>query len=213
MRIREGKPGSPCTKKYLCSNTEFTKTPICTASRKYQMHKIRELNAQHPAPADYDDQLNAITEKICLCEGLCTAAYLSTGILKPKESKAVAICPGPNLAYFEAVYTLQQMVSHIYGRVDLLEKISRPHVFMKELDLYMDYLHTEVNTLLKSFTEKKQIQLSRFKNQLLEGINYYRQLISEFNYTAMFGDERSDDMLGLAESKLSVLFHNENEYS
>ncbi|MHB8209157.1 hypothetical protein [Mucilaginibacter sp.] len=32
-RIAKGRPGSPCTKKYLCTNTEFTEEPICTASR------------------------------------------------------------------------------------------------------------------------------------------------------------------------------------
>src|SRR5690606_24351907 len=35
-RIAKGRPGSPCKKKYLVSNTEFTKEPNCTASREYQ---------------------------------------------------------------------------------------------------------------------------------------------------------------------------------
>src|SRR5690606_16100175 len=33
-RIKKGRPGSPCKKKYLVSNTEFTDNPICTASRE-----------------------------------------------------------------------------------------------------------------------------------------------------------------------------------
>ena len=40
LRIKNGKPGSPCTEKHLGFNTEFTKDPICTASHKYQKLKI-----------------------------------------------------------------------------------------------------------------------------------------------------------------------------
>src|ERR1035437_986306 len=35
-RIDKGRPGSPCYKKYLAFNTEFTSEPICSASREYQ---------------------------------------------------------------------------------------------------------------------------------------------------------------------------------
>ncbi|HTM91646.1 MAG TPA: hypothetical protein VL095_04465, partial [Flavisolibacter sp.] len=34
-RIANKRPGSPCYKKYLSSDTEFTEIPICTASRQY----------------------------------------------------------------------------------------------------------------------------------------------------------------------------------
>ena len=45
-RIDEGKPGSPCTEKYLEANTEFTDIPICTASNKYQKLKLAQLETQ-----------------------------------------------------------------------------------------------------------------------------------------------------------------------
>ena len=44
-RIASGDPGSPCTEKFLISNTEFTTEPICTASRKYQKKKIEQLRS------------------------------------------------------------------------------------------------------------------------------------------------------------------------
>src|SRR5690606_8459601 len=44
-RIAKGRPGAPCTKKYLISNTEFTDAPICTASREYQSKKIKQLQS------------------------------------------------------------------------------------------------------------------------------------------------------------------------
>ena len=43
-RITENRPGSPCFKGFCrLYNTEFTKTPICTASREYQKLKLEQL--------------------------------------------------------------------------------------------------------------------------------------------------------------------------
>jgi len=176
QRIKKGRPGSPCVKKYLCNNTEFTTEAICTASREYQNLKINELKGKELSIAEFEKQVEKVTEKTCLCEGLCTSAYQKVGILKPKESKAVAICPGPNLAYFSRVYSLDEMVGHIYGKINLLAEVKRPNFFIKELDLYISYLHTEIKVLLENVNAKKQIQLGKFKAQLLEGIHYYKNL-------------------------------------
>jgi hypothetical protein len=159
-RIAQGRPGSPCTKKYLCTNTEFTEQPICTASRAYQYLKLQQLQAQ--APADYPEQVEAITEKVCLCEGLCASAYIKNDMLKPRENAAVTICPGPNLAYFSEVYSLDEMVNHIYGRQNLLAKVERPSLFINELNLYIDYLRKEIIGYLKNVNQKKEKQLLNF---------------------------------------------------
>lgn len=178
-RIAKDRPGSPCTKKYLCTNTEFTETPICTASREYQNLKIKQL-ASHDLPEDeYNAQYDSITEKICLCEGLCSAVYIKLDISKPKENKAVSICPGPNLAYFNRTYSLDEMVKHIYGAIDLLEKVNRPHVFIKELNVYIDYLKTDLQKHLKDLNDKKRKSLNTFKTQLQQGINYYKELVND----------------------------------
>ncbi len=178
-RIQKGRPGSPCTKKFLCTNTEFTEQPICTASREYQNLKIKQLQAAQLPQDEYQKQYDAVVEKICLCEGLCSSTYLKYHITKPKENTAVAICPGPNLAYFNGVYTLEDMVKHIYGKLDLLGKIKRPHVFVKELNLYIDYLQTDLQAHIKTMSDKKSKQLSKFKLQLQEGINYYKTLFAQ----------------------------------
>ncbi|WP_343532551.1 hypothetical protein [Pedobacter sp.] len=178
-RIAAGKPGSPCTKKYLCTNTEFTKEPICTASSKYQKLKLNELKAQHLEESAHQKAYERITEKVCLCEGLCTSTYIKTHMLKPKESKAVAICPGPNLAFFNKVYSLDEMVKHIYGGVNLLEKVQRPHVFVNELNLYIDYLQTEIQRYWDDINDKKRKHLDNFKEQLHKGIHYYKGLFAE----------------------------------
>lgn len=201
-RIKKGRPGSPCTKKYLCTNTEFTAEPICTASREYQHLKINELKSKELSIAEFEKQLEKVTEKACLCEGLCTSTYQKIGILKPKESKAVAICPGPNLAYFSRVYTLDEMMGHIYGRENLLAEVKRPNFFIKELDLYINYLNTEIKILMEEVNAKKQIQLVKFKTQLLDGIDYYKNLFTVFaNQHSLFKNKFYQPLLN-AEMKL-----------
>lgn len=202
-RLERGRPGSPCTKKYLVSNTEFTETPICTASREYQHLKIEQLQTLGLAADEYEQQYKAVTEKICLCEGLCASAYIKYNLLKPRENKAVAICPGPNLAYFSRTYSLDEMVHHIYGATDLLEKIKRPHMFIKELNLYIDYLQNDLQSQLKDITEKKKKQLSKFKLQLQDGIAYYKELFaSSANQTSGLIQDWIDD-LSTSEEQLS----------
>ncbi|MGN7989399.1 hypothetical protein ACTJKC_18770 [Pedobacter sp. 22226] len=192
-RIDKGRPGSPCTKKYLCNNTEFTDQAICTASREYQHLKIKSLKAAGLSEEEYKKQFNEVTEKICLCEGLCSSTYLKYNILKPKENKAVAICPGPNLAYFSDVYSFDEMVGHIYGKINLLAQVERPHVFIKELNLYIDYLQEDIKRQLQSSSYKKIKQLNGFKQQLAEGINYYKKLFNEV------ADQTTGELKGLYE--------------
>ncbi|QEM10735.1 hypothetical protein [Mucilaginibacter rubeus] len=178
-RLQMNRPGSPCTKKYLVTNTEFTEQPICTASREYQNLKIKQLQSLNLPEDELQQQVDSVTEKICLCEGLCTSAYIKYDILKPKETPAVAVCPGPNLAYFNRLYTLDEMVKHIYGKLDLLDKVKRPHMFVKEIELYIDYLQTDIKGHLTTLTDKKKKQLDKFKAQLQDGIKYYKQLFTE----------------------------------
>jgi hypothetical protein len=180
-RIAKGRPGSPCKKKYLVSNTEFTSQPICTASRQYQNLKIKQLKALDPRPADIDDQINAVTEKLCLCEGLSTSALLKNHLLIQKENKAVSICPGPNLAWFSKVYSLDEMVNHIYGKVNLLSKINRPNMFINELNLYVEHYKKEVGSQANQLNDKKKKYLQKFRDQLLLGIDYYKELIPKLS--------------------------------
>ncbi|QPH40874.1 hypothetical protein [Pedobacter endophyticus] len=201
LRVEKGRPGSPCTKKYLCNNTEFTAQPICTASREYQHLKIQSLQSSALSNDELRTQIDTVTEKICLCEGLCSSAYLKYNMNKPKENTAVAICPGPNLAYFSDLYSLDEMVGHIYGKLDLLSEVERPHIFIKELNLYIDYLQKELQQHLQHFSDKKRKQLGQFKQQLLEGANYYRTLFTDLTEQAT---EQLKE-LGISKSKLDAI--------
>jgi hypothetical protein len=202
-RIAKGRPGSPCTKKYLVSNTEFTKEPICTASRKYQHLKIAQLKSLNLTTEEYEEQVNAVTEKVCLCEGLVASTYIKNGISKPRENKAVAICPGPNLAYFSGSYSLDEMINHIYGSIDLLKGVTRPHIFINELNLYIDYFQKELALYLKAVSEKKHKYLVKFKDELQSGISYYKKLFPQLTVQKQ---KLADilEQLFLAEEKLNT---------
>lgn len=176
-RIKKGRPGSPCKKKYLVSNTEFTEKPICTASREYQNLKIKELEKRELSTDQYKKEFDRITEKTCLCEGLATSAYINNGILKPREEAAVSICPGPNIAYFSGKYSLQEMINHIYGKQNLLMNAVRPNLFVNELKLYIEYLQIDIQQHIDELSEKKSKYIHRFKSQLQEGVRYYKALI------------------------------------
>ena len=199
-RIAKGRPGSPCVKKYLSTNTEFTEQPICTASREYQNLKIKQLEAESLDPEIFQTKFNEITEKICLCEGLAAPAYLKNGILKPKESRAVAICPGPNIAYFSGKFSLDEMVSHIYGKLNLLNDNDRPNLFVNELNLYVEYLKKDVSKHLQDMSDKKAKYVSKFKEQLQVGIDYYKQLVPKItNQTEVYRKKMLNELKEIEE--------------
>ncbi len=204
-RIEKGRPGSPCKKKFLCTNTEFTERPICTASREYQNLKIEQLKVlELPEPA-YQAQFNAITEKVCLCEGLCASVYLKNEMLKPREHDAVSICPGPNLAYFSSKYSLTEMIGHIYGKIDLLKQVSRPNLFINELGLYLDYLKKDMETQLEAVNDKKAKYWTKFSAQLQQGIDYYKGLLPELENSKEALAMQMEQQLLAAEQELNRL--------
>lgn len=176
-RIAKGNPGSPCKKKFLISNTEFTEEPICTASRQYQHLKLKELDEKALPPEEHDAAYKNITDKICLCVGLTTSSYIKQGIDRKDKKTAVSICPGPNIAYFSKLLFLEEIVDHIYGKVNLIQSKNRSHVFVNELNLYVEYLKNDIAQSMKDLTAKKEKYLESFKNQLLEGIEYYKELV------------------------------------
>lgn len=204
-RIAKGRPGSPCKKKYLVSNTEFTAEPICTASRQYQHLKIKQLHAQNLPEAELQQQVEAVTEKLCLCDGLSTATLIKNQLLMPREDKAVSICPGPNLAWFSRVYSLDEMVSHIYGKMNLLSHVTRPNMFINELSLYLEHYRKDLELNARQFTDKKARYLSKFKEQLLVGIDYYKRLIPQLsNQAAAYQQEMTAQLKAIEEELLQV---------
>jgi len=178
--VQEGKPGTPCTKQLLKFNTEFTDKPICTASRQYQTKKIEELKAKNLPQEEYTKAYNEIVDKECICVGLGVASNKAKNIKVPRHIDEVSVCPGPNIAYFSKEMTLEDMVDHIYGRKNMLDERPRPHMFLKELDMYLDIYKKKCESFLKNPEDKKEEKhLKQFRKNLFEGIEYYRSLFNE----------------------------------
>jgi len=176
-RIEKNRPGSPCYKKFLTFSKEFSDKAICTASREYQNLKTKQFKAGEASQAE----LNEVLEKDCLCEGLSAPAILNAGETPRRNLSAVTICPGPNLAYFKGVFSLKEMVGHIYGKLNINLDAERPHVFVKELQLYMQYLKAEMEKALPESNQKFEAYVKKFKNNLESGIQYYHELTNAVN--------------------------------
>jgi hypothetical protein len=176
---KNGKPGATCTKGFLKYNTEYTEKPICTSSRHYQNLKLKELADLNLPEDEYQKTYDKIIEKECLCKGLSTSTLMSKNI-EVKPDYKVTVCPGPNLAWFSKISTLKEMVDHIYGRLNLLDNRQRPHMFLKELNMYLDIFKERVEDLQKvDENQKEKKLLIAFRANLFEGINYYKSLFAE----------------------------------
>ena len=72
------------------------------------------------------------------------------------------------------------MVDHIYGRMNLVDNRPRPHMFLKELNMYLDIFKERVETWKKNTEDSKEYkQLVSFQENLLDGVQYYKSLFNE----------------------------------
>jgi len=177
--IEKGKPGSKCPKGFLVSNTEFTENPICTASAQYQILKINQIN-ESDLPLDKKEQeKNSVVDKTCLCTNLGTGSLIRLGIMKPTYGRQ-AICPGPNIAWFNRSYSLDEMVDHIYGRIESLVPQERPHMFAKELEMYVDYMETLMQQIDPDGPEMRK--MVKMRKNLDEGMEFCLQIADQKPY-------------------------------
>jgi len=177
--VEKGKPGSKCPKGFLVSNTEFTEKPICTASAEYQLLKINSIQESDLPDDEKEKQTRKVTEKTCLCTNLGTGSMIRLGIMKPSYGRQ-AICPGPNIAWFNRHYSLEEMVNHIYGRGKSLVPNDRPHMFAKELVMYVDYI-SELS-LLTDPDDKEWKTLLKMRKNLEEGMELCSEIAKEMPY-------------------------------
>jgi hypothetical protein len=184
-RMNENKAGSSCPKGLLALSKELDDKGICTASKKYQDVKLSELyQSQHlMGVTEFEKLKTIITEKSCLCVGLVNAAYLENDIKIKGQEQGVVICPGPNLAYFNEEISLSDMVKHIYGNANVMNHVNRPHVFIKELQLYIAYLKNDISDVSMGTITSGQIKKwHTFSNNLSAGIQYYMNLFGNSTY-------------------------------
>ncbi len=205
-KAQKGRPGSSCPKEYLVSNKEYTDKPICTASRQYQFLKLKELDEQNLPADEYDKKYQKIIAPECLCVGLSEPAIITHQIDYKIKDNGVTVCPGPNMAYFDKIVSLKDMVAHIYGKKNLLRKAYRPNMFVKELNLYIDYLKNQLEEVSGQLDKRQIKYFEKFVNNLDQGIGYYNSLFQ--NTKEKFSKTKQEIFSDLERSKqkLKALF-------
>ena len=189
QRILKGVPGSACPKGFIRLNKEFSDVAICRASRVYQKKKIVRLNEEEHS----EEQLEVLEEdmlaKSCICHDLAGGVTRKLGI---DPAAKPSICCGPGIAYFSKISTLEEMVGHIYGRLSLITQSGRPHMFVRELMLYVDFLRKEMVKASLDLSAQKPKYFDDFQANLLEGIEYYRHRAEQ-----IAGEKRESFIKGL----------------
>ncbi len=175
--IELGKPGSECPKGFLISNTEFTKHQICRSSKSYVRKKLALLDTLDEPESVIARQRDFILAKACLCRDL--AASVSQNV-KIKRNGQSLICCGPGIISFSKKTSLEEMVDHIYGRISLITDSKRPHMFIKELKLYVEYIRKEVEEYTLELSNRTPRYFREFKENILEGIEYYRKNVEDY---------------------------------
>jgi len=205
-KARKGRAGSSCPKEYLVSNTEYTDKPICTASRQYQYLKLKELDEMNLPENEYQKRFDKIIAPECLCVGLSEPSIITHQIDYKIKDNGVTVCPGPNMAYFHKITGLKEMVGHIYGKTDLIGKRYRPHMFIKELNLYIDYLKNQLSEINDKIDKKQARYFEKFARNLESGIDYYQSLFE--NSKDKFVDKKDEIFrdLSKAQKRLKTLF-------
>lgn len=198
--IAEGRPGSPCPKKYVALDKEFDDKGLCTASRKYQYLKIKQLDEENLSPEEYKKRYDKIVIKSCTCVGLGTSFLLKYNIETKSEGTGVSACPGPNMAYFSKKASLKEMTDHIYGRINLIERNDRPNMFINEENIYIDYLKNKIKETKESITSKQKKYLNSFIKNMKESNSYYLSMFKEAK--EKFTDTKSKIINDLEESKI-----------
>jgi len=175
-RIGESRPGRACLKGCFRQNTEFTEASICTASREYQKRKLPGLPEEGLSPQQFSLVQQRVLAKSCICHDLGGGAIIRYGI---DPDATPAVCAGPGIADFSKIATLKEMVSHIYARAPLPTSPDRPHMFIREIALYADYLRDEIEWCSSGLLSRPENYFDEFRENLLGGIEYYRGLVQE----------------------------------
>ena len=190
QKIADGKPGSPCPRKFLALSNEYGTEGVCTASRLFQKNKIDEKGISV-----------AITEKACLCMGLAATAVINYGV-ETRESKGVSICPGPNMAYFSQELSLKDMSHHIYNDDTGVVRQDRPNMFINELGMYLKYLSEKIEEHKNDWGRKSTRYLNGFTNNMNEGIAYYQEMFTTIGDT--FSGVRNPSITSLNDAEISM---------
>lgn len=202
-RIADGTPGSPCVKHLVEINDEFGVPPLCAASRVFMMKKIAKIRETETDPARQQELINQAMERACICHDLGGGVLRNYDI---DDRCATCICCGPNIVYFSKQATLREMTDHIYGRKALPVAVDRPHVFVNELQLYVDNLDDPREFCDSPDGTRNLVTLGKYCEGIREGIAECRELMDQFS-----AEERAKMMAALdaMEARIAAVLESE----
>ena len=175
-RIKAGKPGTSCPKRHAAMSTEFTEIPICTASRTYQKLKLEHLQTEGLSEAQLAVVKADVLAKSCIGHDLGGSVKIMHGI---EPDATPTLCCGPGIADFSNVVSLEAMAGHIYGRESVMTNPDRPHMFVRELKLYIEDFRRELERYQLDLSSRTSKYFAEVNENLLGGIEYYRRMARE----------------------------------
>ena len=98
------------------------------------------------------------------------------------------------------------MVDHIYGRKQVMDNPDiRPHMFIKELEMYVGYLKERVQDSIQPLVDKQKKYFYAFQENLREGIAYYKKAVDRLVDDTQFARARFLQDLSELEIRLSAV--------
>jgi hypothetical protein len=171
QRIAEGKPGSPCPQGYLAFDNSNGR-PLCHAASAHQRLILKLVNAEVDEKKREDLKKRTL-DKSCICLDLSGSSRRVLGI---DTNADVAVCPGPNIAYFQRRASLDEMCAHVYGRQRLPLDANRPSMFAKEFDLALGEQMKKRQRAAAGLEDLNQASDDLTLKRLNEAIPYYDEL-------------------------------------
>ena len=87
------------------------------------------------------------------------------------------------------------MVGHIYGRINLLNSTKRSNMFLNEFNMYINFFEKEIKQCIETITESEKRSLLKFKDNLINGIIFYKRMITDMpNITDQYRKEAFSDL-------------------
>jgi hypothetical protein len=176
QRISKGVFGSFCGKGFAKVDKNCEGEQVCKASLEYQKEKIAELQNMNLPAEEFEEFKQEILAKACICTDLAGGATIKNGI---NLNAITAICPGPNIINFNKIATLKEMVNHIYGRYQLSANKERVHMFIREIQLQLEYLREQGKKNASAMRARSLEKFAEVKKNFQTGIDYYKNLAKE----------------------------------
>jgi hypothetical protein len=106
------------------------------------------------------------------------------------------------MAYFDKLLSLEDMTKHIYGLENFMSRTDRPNMFVKELNLYMDYLKNKLEEAKKDWNKKQEKYFNRFLENMNDGIAYYTNMFDELK--DKYEQKKEETMANLEKTKSNL---------